>query len=333
MKYHDRVYGEVEISEPIILEIINSQTLQRLKKINQGGYRPLLVKPNVEIGEYDHTRFAHSIGVYLLLKKYNVSLEEQIAGLIHDVSHSAFSHCADYALSSGSEKEHTHQDNVFDSFVRKSEIPTILKKHNVDLEYILNEKNFPLEEKDLPDLCADRIDYSLRTAVIFEEVDVTEASNILNSLIAEDNNWIFKDFESAKKYADLFRKLNNDYYSGFLSAVMFRAVGDYLKHALEKKYISEQDLYTNDEIVLSKIAKFLDKDEKLKLFFERMNNRVKFENDPNDYNASVFCKSRVVDPLFKHNGEIKRVSEIDDNWAEILKNESVPKEYFIKFEK
>jgi len=333
MKYHDRVYGEVEISEPVILEIINSQTLQRLKEIDQAGPRAFWVNPGAETNEYDHSRFAHSVGVYLLLRKYNTPIEEQIAGLIHDVSHSAFSHCADYALSSGSEKEHTHQDNIFDSFVRKSEIPSILKKYDIDLEYILNEENFPLEEKNLPDLCADRIDYSLRTAVIFWEISPAEANSLLGDLTTGNNNWIFKNFESAKKYAELFRKLNNDYYSAFLSAVMFRVTGDYLKYALEQKYISEQDLYTTDDMVLAIIAKHLSKDERLKLLFGRMENKVKFENNPNDYDASVFCKSRVVDPLCKDKGEIKRVSEVDERWAEILKNESAPKEYFIKFEK
>ena len=268
-----------------------------------------------------------------MLKKYNAPLEEQIAGLIHDVSHSAFSHCADYALSSGSEKEHTHQDNVFDTFVRKSEIPSILKKYNIDLKYILNEKNFPLEEKNLPDLCADRIDYSLRTAVIFGVISFDEANSLLANLTTESNNWVFKDFGSAKKYAELFRKLNNDYYSGLLSATMFRTTGDYLKYALKQKYIIEEDLYTTDDVVLSIIAKQLDKDEKLKSLFDRMENKIKFENNPNDFDASVFCKSRVVDPLFKQGEEIKRVSEVDESWAEILKNESVPKEYFIKFEK
>ena len=113
MKYIDRVYGEFEITEPVILELINSASLQRLKDVDQAGYRPLWVKPDVDTGEYDHSRFAHSVGVYLLLRKYGVSLEEQIAGLIHDISHSAFSHCIDYILNSGSEKKHDHQDNIF----------------------------------------------------------------------------------------------------------------------------------------------------------------------------------------------------------------------------
>jgi len=106
MQYTDRIYGNFEIDEPVILELINSKTFQRLKEIDQAGYfEPHLPKTA-------HSRFEHSIGVYLLLKMYSTPIEEQVAGLIHDVSHSAFSHCIDYILDAGSEKEHNHQDNM-----------------------------------------------------------------------------------------------------------------------------------------------------------------------------------------------------------------------------
>ena len=333
MKYIDRVYGEFEITEPVILDLINSPSLQRLKGIDQAGYRPLWVKPDVDTGEYDHSRFAHSVGVCLLLKKYNAPLEEQIAGLIHDVSHSTFSHCIDYILDSGSEKEHNHQDNLFSRFVRETDIPTIIKKYGFDLEYILNEENFPLKEKDLPDLCADRIDYSLRTAVIFGELNGKDKEYLLENLDVEDNKWVFRNFESAKKYAELFLKLNREYYAGFPSALMFRAVGDCLKYALQKEYISEDDLYTTDKIVLEKIKRFVDKDDKLKLFWDRMNKKVRVRNNPDNYDVRVFCKPRIVDPLFRDDGILKRVSEKDSKWSEIIKEELKPKEYFLKFDK
>jgi len=331
MRYEDCVYGEFEITEPIILELINSPSLQRLKNIDQGGYRPLLAKSNIHINKYDYNRFAHSVGVYLLLKKYKAPLEEQISGLIHDVSHSVFSHCIDYILDVGSGKEQNHQDNCFNNFIKKTEIPGIIKKHGFDLEYILNDENFPLKEKNLPDLCADRIDYSLKTASIFGEQNNRDKDYILDNLIVENNNWLFKDLKSAKKYAELFLKLNTVYYSGLSSAIMFKAVGDCIKHALEKKYITENDLYKTDDVVLEKIQKFLDKDKKLNLFWNRMNNNIKADNNPNDYDAQVFCKSRVVDPLFKDNGVLKRLSETEISWSDIIKKELEPKEYFIKF--
>jgi len=325
MIYQDRVYGEFKIEEPIILELIESSTLQRLKAIDQIGYfEPYF--PGTA-----HSRFEHSMGVYLLLLQYNAPLEEQIAGLIHDVSHSAFSHCIDYVLDAGSEKTHNHQDNIFDSFIKTSAIPAVLQKYNFDLEYILDDKNFPLKENQLPNLCADRIDYSLRTAVVFGEIE--NGRYFLNSLTAENGNWVFNDFSSAKKFAELFSKLNKEYYAGLSSAVMFRTVGDYLRYALLKGYILESDLYTTDKAVLAKIEPHLKADPKLNLLFDRMNNKIGFKNDPDNYDGRVFCKSRVVDPLFKENEAIKRVSEVDAEWKEVLAKEMAPKEYFIKFEK
>jgi len=38
MKYTDRVYGNFTIEEPVVLELLHSPTLQRLKEIDQIGY-------------------------------------------------------------------------------------------------------------------------------------------------------------------------------------------------------------------------------------------------------------------------------------------------------
>jgi len=217
--------------------------------------------------------------------------------------------------------------------VRKTEIPSIIEKHGFDLEYILNDENFPLKERDLPDLCADRIDYSLRTAVVFGELSEKDKEYLLDNLDAEKDKWVFKSFESAKKYAELFYKLNREYYSGFTSALMFRTVGDFLKYALQKGYISEDDLYTTDKAVLEKIKLFLGKDEKLRTLWERMNNKAAAENNPNDYDAVVFCKSRIVDPLFKDGGILRRLSEVELSWKDVVRSESRPKQYFLKFNK
>ena len=38
MTYQDRIYGEIEIETPVILELVNSKPIQRLKHIDQAGY-------------------------------------------------------------------------------------------------------------------------------------------------------------------------------------------------------------------------------------------------------------------------------------------------------
>lgn len=332
MRYKDKVYGNFNITEPVILELLTSPALKRLKDIDQAGYGPLLAKPYKRVGQFGHNRLTHSIGVYLLLKKYNAPLQEQIAGLIHDVSHSAFSHCIDYVLDEGDGRKQNHQDNMHNDFVKKTEIYKILNKYGFDLKYILDDENFPLKEKNLPDLCADRIDYILREGLIFKEITYPEVKNMLENLIVKDNRWVFKNIQSAKKFSRLFLKLNQVYYSGFATAIMFRAVGDCLRYALNKKYITRGDLYATDKIIIAEIKKRSKKDKELNILWLRMNGKIKATQNDCDYDSMVFCKSRIVDPLFMENGKIKRLSTAESNWKKIVKQELKPKKYFLKFE-
>ncbi|MDD4332988.1 MAG: HD domain-containing protein [Patescibacteria group bacterium] len=327
MTIDDILYGKIEINEPIILDLINAPAMQRLKGVKQAGhFHPFISKATL-------TRFEHSVGVFNLLRKFGAPIEEQIAGLIHDVSHSAFSHCIDYALPTGSEKTHSYQDEIHDDFVKNSELAEIIERHGFDLDYILNDKNFPLKENNIPDICADRIDYAMRDVVNFEMIDWKGADEILNNLTVINGGWVFKDFTSAEIFASLFFELNRKYYAGLPSAIMFRTGGDCLRYALDKNYISESDLYTTDDAVLEKILNKINEDENLKTFFYRMDNRIKAVDNPTDFDREVYTKSRVVDPFCEYQDELKRVSEINESWKEIIRQELEPKKYFLKFEK
>ncbi len=89
MIINDAIYGKYKINEPVLVELIKSRPMQRLKKIAQLGI------PDRFYHIRGFSRFEHSLGVMLLLRKLNASLEEQAAGLLHDVSHTAFSHVVD----------------------------------------------------------------------------------------------------------------------------------------------------------------------------------------------------------------------------------------------
>jgi len=326
MNYRDCIYGNVSIKEPVVIDIINCTSFQRLKDIDLGGYiEPYF--PNAT-----QSRFEHSIGVFLLLHKYGASLPEQIAGLIHDMSHSVFSHCIDYVLSEGSEEKHNHQDNIFETFITETEIPSILKKYGIDLSYVLNDKNFPLKERELPELCADRIEYALRCAVNFEEISIKEAKLILNHLKVKDQTWFFDDFSYAEQYAEIFLRLNTEYFASLLSAVMYRTVGDYLGYGLKKKFISKDDLYTTDPVILEKLFCFHKEDLCLQKLYNRMTRKTDCYNNPHDYEVVVKCKSRMVDPLCYHHANLIPISEIKSKWCNILKEESTPKTYYLKFD-
>lgn len=326
MKYIDKIYGEVNITEPVISELINSPTLQRLKGLPQMGYA------SVYFPKASHTRFEHSLGVFILLKKFNASLNEQITGLIHDVSHTVFCHMGDYIFKSGSGKNHTFQDKIFKNFVKKTNIPEIFKKYQIDIDYILNEKNFPLKEKPLPDLCADRIDYFLRDGFAFGTLSKKEIKEFLKDLKINQNYWVFQNPDLAKKFAQKYLYLNKQYWSGLEAGIMYGTVANVIKYSLKKEYIRENDIFSTDKEILKKIEKFENKDEKLNLLLNRMQLKAKWRLNKRNYDVCVFCKSRVVDPLIeKTKGKIKRLSGVDKKWRYIVKKESQPKEYYIKF--
>src|SRR3989339_1947776 len=136
MKIQDRIYGQVNIEELILLELMASEPLQRLKGIKQS------------LSNQTVSRYEHSLGVMILLKILKAPLEEQIAGLLHDVPHTAFSHVIDFVFEN---KDHEFHEKFHEDIIKNSEIPDILKKYNFDLSRILNEKNFPILERKLPD--------------------------------------------------------------------------------------------------------------------------------------------------------------------------------------
>lgn len=324
MIINDPVYGQFEIKQPIILKLIQLSSLQRLKDIDQAGYfEPFY--PGTSF-----SRFEHSLGVFYLLKKYGAPLEEQVAGLIHDVSHAAFSHCIDYVLAENRAEAQKHQDNIFEEFVSSTQIPTILGEYNLDLDYITDESNFPLLEKELPYLCADRIDYSLRTGVHSAELKQEEAQQWLSHLNHEKNNWFFDQLEPAWEFTQHFKLVNDKYYAGLESAMMFATVSDYLKYALQEGYIDEADLYKTDGEVLSSLAKFHSQDQVLDELFQRMNTAQGIQESEIYFDRSVACKSRVVDPLFLSNGKLTSVSAVKPKWKRELQ-ENKPKRYFLKY--
>jgi HD superfamily phosphohydrolase len=305
------------------LELLNSPFLKRLGKIDQSGYYNPYVK------HIPMTRLEHSIGCYFLLNRFGASIEEQIAGLIHDVSHTAFSHFSDYVLADTG-KDHTFQDDIFIDFVLKTDIPDILRRYNFDVDYILDEKNFPLQERDIPDLCADRLDYSLRSFVTFGLLKKEKVLELINDLVIINNEWVFKSLDSAQKYADYFKILNDNHLCGINSAVMFQRASNYFKYALNKKYITEKDLHKTDDYVLDKINSYLNEDSELVILWDDMNNKYAFEENKDDYDSVIYLKSRVINPKFLKGDAVLRISEVNSKWEEITKEALEPVKYYLK---
>lgn len=321
MEIKDIVYGNIKINDKVLIELIKSKPIQRLKGIKQAGATPYAIKNR------NTTRYEHSIGVMLLLKKLNASLEEQIAGLMHDIPHTAFSHVVDFVFL---DKKHEFHEKFHKQIINNSEIPFILKKHGLNIKRLTNEDNFPLLEKNLPDLCADRIDYTLRDMVVYsgrsKMVDV-----YLSSFIVKNNEIIIKDGPAARSFAEYYLKADELLWSNPLEVALYQILADAIKIGLKEKIISKKDLFQDDDFVYGKLKSSKNKEISKKL--SMLNPNIRLIEDSNDYHFYTKNKLRYIDPKFLDaNGSIRRVSEIYPKFKEILEKhrKRMERGYFVK---
>jgi HD superfamily phosphohydrolase len=103
--FSDPVHGFIEVPRRLLLDLIQTHEVQRLRRIRQLGVG-YLVFPGAE-----HTRFTHALGAMALMhdtlnilaeKGTPISEEEHLgalaAALLHDVGHGPFSHTLEHEL-------------------------------------------------------------------------------------------------------------------------------------------------------------------------------------------------------------------------------------------
>lgn len=306
MNYLDRIYGETEITEPIIQAIIESEPMQRLKKVNQYGasfYRFSHLTTN---------RFEHCVGVYLLLRKFNATLEEQIAGLLHDVPHTAFSHVVDFVF--GGSEVGTFHEEFHQEVIMNSELPEIFKRHNIDLNSVLDKHKFHLLERDLPDLCMDRIDYFYRDLITDNIITPAVADRLLSKMVRFEDTIIFEDQAAAREFADYFRQGDQQLWGHPLQAALYHLFAEALKTALFDNIITFKDLFSVDEVVYEKLAKA---NHPLITKNLELVKHIKVVEDPAKYDFFIKTKIRMVDPYVLVDGEPVRLSHIDAQFNSI----------------
>lgn len=293
----DHIYGKVKIDSPVIIELINSVSLQRLKKLNQYGI------PDELYHLKNHgSRFSHSLGVMILLKKLGASEEEQIAGLAHDISHTAFSHVIDWIFGQGAIEG--YQDTKHKEFLMSSDVAKILKKYNFDPQKIADHKKFKLLEREIPDLCADRIDYGIK------EFPKKIANFCWNSMTVKNQKIVFKNKKAALLFAQNFLKRQMEHWGGFEAVARYELLAKALKIALKEKIIEFTDLWQDDDFVVKKIKK--SKNKKNKKILSVLKNRS-LKNLPKGREVA-YKKFRYVDPMFLIHGKLLRLSDVDNNF-------------------
>jgi len=242
IQINDVFFGRTELPG-IFEDLLNSPAVNRLSRIHQNG-AIFLVNPDIS-----HSRLEHSIGVMLLIRRLGGSELEQVAGLLHDISHTAFSHVGDYVFDNAEENYH---EQIFETILRSSDIPEILSWHGYHVDEIINGE-FNILEQPLPGLCADRLDYTLRDSYHAGLVTAATVRDFLNHTKLENGVIQLSSYEKAKWINELYKKLIAEVFNFPLYVYANRKLTELIKSELEANRLTAKDLQQDDTSLLNKL--------------------------------------------------------------------------------
>lgn len=183
---HDTIYGSIELDE-IFSKIIETKEFQRLNMVKQLGFT-YLVFPGAT-----HSRFEHSLGTYYLAREAstrlgldsNDVLEVSLAGLLHDVGHSPFSHSLEDSMIRMYNKDHLDVTvDIIEGKTPENELSDILGSHKKAVVRILKGESGVLSRLISGNGDVDQIDYLARdshyTGVALGAVDIPRILRVLS---------------------------------------------------------------------------------------------------------------------------------------------------------
>ena len=317
MKYDDPIYGSVEIDEPILLDLMNSTAMQRLHLVLQHGISALigLTTPI--------TRFQHSLGAMLIVRRLGGSVKEQIAAMLHDVSHTAFSHVIDHVVDNPHDQ--SYHDVKKAEYVAKTDLPAILAAHGYDWTDFLDEAAYPLLEQPSPHLCADRIDYCLRDGEGLGLATVDEIADFLPQMCLVDSlpqrstrnsgdRIVLKTLQSAQWLADIYLKSDDKSWSNFYEVGIYELTARAIKTGLRVGAITEADFWGTDAKVWQKLHAFADDTLQKELGMVSPETEIVWDDENPDF--IIRTKIRAIDPdVLGDDGVIRPLTNLDPIFA------------------
>ncbi len=306
MIYIDRVYGPTEIDEPVLLALMQTAALQRIRGVLQHGITGL-------IGITDQTsRFDHSMGAMILVKRAGSPVEEQIAALLHDVSHTAFSHVIDYVFDSHDSQ--SYHDEHKEAFVAGTDIPATLARFGYDWHDVMDGEKFPLLEQPSPRLCADRLDYFLRDAMPLQLATAVDIAMVLENLIVVDGRFAANSLAVAQWLGYTFMKADDASWANFNEVGLYELTARAIKRGFHAGAISQDDIWGTDVPLWEKLHAHPDPDLRAQLAL--ITPETTFVRDEETPTFLVSTKLRAIDPDLLVDGELRPLSSIDPDFAQ-----------------
>lgn len=306
MDYLDPIYGATTITEPVLHDLLAAPAVLRLHHILQHGVTALL-----DITRRT-TRFEHSVGVMLLVARLGGSVQEQIAALLHDISHTAFSHVVDHVFDdAGGQSFHDRQK---EAYLRQTDIPQRLARHGYDWRACLDETAFPLLEQPAPALCGDRVDYFLRDAFDLGLLTATEIDHILAHLTTVAGRMVVTSLTAAQIMGQRYLDADDASWANFREVGLYELTGRAIKRALAAGIFQTADLWGRDADLWQRLHDAPDAE--LQGWLRLVHPETRFVWDENHPTFHITTKLRTLDPGVLHGDQVYPLSALDVAFAQ-----------------
>lgn len=248
--------GPCSLEHPLLKNLVATKKMIRLQKIDMAGP----VRYYGECPTKSYSRYEHSLGVCALLQSHGASLIEQVTGLLHDLSHTALSHVGDLVFEHDHKSGKSYQDVTHHEHLGDYAIESLLKEWDILPEQLIpNAHDFPRLEQDLPNLCADRIEYTLHNAIDNTMISRDELSFLLSELRFEKGKWYFLTLTTAQLMGDISLKLCREFWGSKNNVMTYYWVSKAIKKAFEQKFLTVDDLkFGEDEVVVEALKNVLE---------------------------------------------------------------------------
>jgi uncharacterized protein len=298
IEWEDRVYGHVAIDDPQVLELVRSPTFERLKGVQQAGPSALAFPFK------DVTRYEHSLGVFTLLGMLGAPRREQVAGLLHDISHTAFSHAVDFIVTS---EEQDHHEGLKPLMLERPDIAAALGRMGYSPREFFDDSIYPLLEQPIPLLCADRLDYFLRDGLACGVVDRAFVHGILSHLTVVESRIVLTDVAVARQAVRLYEVMNHEWWASPVEAFIYNEFADALREGFRLGVLHTDDLMTEDAAVLAALDA-----SGSPLITGKLETIRHFRPErAQGYQPRIVPKARWLDPPVFSGSQVRRLSELD----------------------
>ena len=304
IQHRDPIHGLIVLDQPVLCDLYHTQAVQRLAYIYQAGVTAF-IRPERNI-----TRLEHSLGVLALLQRCGARLEEQVAGLLHDVPHTAFSHVIDFVFPNA---EHTYHEAHREAVIGASDLPACLARHGLDWRRITDAAHYALLEQPLPALCADRLDYFLRDGLALQLFTSTEAVDLLAQLQVLDGRIVVGDLNAARWLGEAFIAVDDAIWCSVREVGWYACMAQALRVAIETRLLTEADLAGTDAVLMERLR--IAPDTRIQYWLAQLRPDVDFIRVATGGDLTALPKVRALDPPVVCNGGSVPLSMLDPVFA------------------